>query len=180
MAYKEDASFLLTSIENYMRDYLPGYQLFVPKSDGKKCVIYKNFPAKELSVVVYLPAITTDYGKILRSGKKAGMVLKVIKRKGYLFEFTDTLLSGYWKNILKEKIEVLEDLVAEVRHCVSCTRILVPQLCQTKQSKTWFVSTYCPVCREWKNTDYGKGLKTRLHKFLKARNTGRRKNDIVL
>lgn len=174
---KEDASYFLKLVGFFTRDYLLGYQLFIPKTEGKNCAVYRNFPEKNLSVVVYLPAITTDYGKILMIGKKAGTVLKVTKDMSYLFDLTDTVMSGAaWKDVVKEKVNALEELIEETGRCTFCTKILQPRLCQSKETGTWFVSTFCTHCRSWRNTEYGIGLKTRLHKFLKARHTQRRRN----
>ena len=171
-----EASRLLDEVKNFLDINFEGFKYFEPQRSSKKLVFFRNFEKPRLSIVIILPIIKDSKGGMIFSGKTIKTVLKTTKGKERIY-LKDTLLKtgmteDNWKYVLGEKLSALKELVALVGHCRHCGSMTIPTMCISKEGVN-FVSMRCPGCNRWKNTTYGIGLKTILHKNLKERNMKR-------
>ncbi|MFW5884784.1 MAG: hypothetical protein ACOCUF_00930 [Patescibacteria group bacterium] len=151
---------ILTKMDKFFAFNLSGYQLFFPKVLGVRCAFYKNFPEKNLSIVVFAPCVVVR-GGLFEKGKEIKALLKTTKGPIRVV-LKNTRVQEGWREVLFNKIQSLEALAGEIRRCNACGDYYTPLTC--KRGK--FVSMKCFSCGRWSSTTYGTGLKTRLHKYL--------------
>jgi hypothetical protein len=159
-------SSLLGDIERMLEQSFSGYKTFELKQGDYRNVFYKNYEKEKLSIVIRPLLKKTDQREAGDLRRKIQVFLKTTRGKERV-RLKDTILSDGWQNVLYEKIQALEMLIAEMTICNSCGCIPVPVMCKRSEKGTRFVSTRCAKCNTWINTPFGIGLKTLLHKYLK-------------
>jgi hypothetical protein len=170
----EDADRFLEEMKLFFEIYGRKYVLFRPNKRLNAYVYFRNFDEKGLAILVRLPVKNNEAGEAIFTGRNVEIEIKQIK-KHYLFSLVDSIIREGWLAVLQDKIEVLTELVLDhVKPCLECGTMRIPRVSRTKVSEadkkpTFFVATYCPKCRRRQNTKFGVGLKSRLHKYLKAK-----------
>jgi hypothetical protein len=161
----------LKEIKEFFSLYYPKFVFVEPGGKILRYSFYKNFPGCGLSIVVLTPVVKKNEKHSLIPKNEIEIDLRTTKTKQIKIFLVGTMLYGNWKNVLEEKIRVLEDLIVEIRRCDDCGEIMPPRVCKRKDKGTWFVSFFCWHCRKWENTPLGICLKTRLHRFIQHKRT---------
>ncbi len=166
----QDASVFQQEIMGFFFAYFSQFEFFKPMSSRTEYAYYYNYRAYQLSIVVFLPLIRNEDDQLELTDRRMRIVLKKTHhaKKPYLIELTDTLLTASWQDRIRERIGVLQELMAEIHKCDICSVYKIPKISRTNNLKrTMFVSLQCPVCHKYTSTIFGRGLKTRLHRNLK-------------
>jgi hypothetical protein len=168
-----DAITFLDEVKSFFVLYFPSFILVEPNDRTIRYLFYRNFRKVGLSIVILTPIrIEKETIKFIpASAKKIAIELRVTKTKRTVVALVGTEIHNEWKEILKEKIEALIDLIREIKQCDKCGEFMVPRVSKQKKTGTWFVSLHCRKCSEYRCTTYGIGLKTKLHKFIQRKRT---------
>jgi hypothetical protein len=165
-----DAQIFLREIQGFFFSYFGNFEFYSPPDTMTNYAYFYNYRAYGLSIVVFLPIIRNKSGDLTLTQRKIIIALKKtgVKKRPYLIELTDTILTKNWQDRVRERISTLRELVAEIHKCKICDAYQMPRVMRTADLKrTMFVQLQCPTCHKYTPTIFGRGLKTRLHRNLK-------------
>ena len=168
-----EAAAFLKEVMGFFVQYFPSFIPVKPNARTVRYLFYRNFKKFGLSIVVLTPVRikNEELGFIPASSKKIAVELRITKTKRTVVSLVGTEIHGDWKRILKEKIEILLELLREIKQCDKCGEFMVPRVNKQLKTGTWFVSLHCRRSSEYRSTTYGIGLKTKLHKFIQHKRT---------
>lgn len=154
---------------------IPG---FVEKWDSGRITFVREFPEKNLQIVVTAPLII-DARNIFYSLSGLYIHFEVQFADEKCLELIDSrIFPNYprkWQPIAKKKIDALVAMIEDIPRCSRCTeKIVYPHpiqraMAQVYPSETTFVQHQCSECDNVSNSNPGKGIKANLHRFLKKK-----------
>ena len=156
---------------------IPG---FVEKRDSGRITFVREFPEKNLKIVVTAPLII-DARNIFYSLSGLYIHFEVQSADEKCLELIDSrVFPNYprkWQPIVKKKIDALVAMIEDIPRCPRCAeKIVYPYPVQRAEAQvapdpTTFVQYRCPECKTMTNSTFGKGIKENLHQYLIKKKT---------